>query len=136
MLSYNYTVLILGTTSFIYAGTKLQVRWMRYDHDFPARSFLQNYPDDFARFLLRVEEMGNTGRISLPSQGHALSGKAHRGLYEFKMNKTRAYGFEHSGRFIVVSAATKKKKKSQIMDHDFAAKLRRNYLDHIDDQND
>lgn len=135
MLSYNYTVLILEKQCFIYAGALLRMRWMRYEGDWPARSFLEQYPEDFSRFLHRIQEMGNTGKISLPAHGHWLK-PPYRDLFEFKMAKTRAFGFQIERTFVITSAATKKKKGAQVADYDAAMALRTDYLDNLDKHND
>lgn len=107
---------------------------MRYQHDFPARSFLLGYVDDLVAFLARAEEMGNTGTISLKSKGHALKG-AYRELFQFNMPRTRAFGFRHTRDFLVVSAALKKgTAKAQNPDYEYALKLRADYLERMEEK--
>jgi hypothetical protein len=122
----------IGTTSLIYLGQRYRVRWMRYNHDFPAKTFLLGYEDDFAAFLARAEEMGDFGQM-LKSKGHPLTGKRYREIYEFKMPSTRAFGFAHDGDFIVTNAAKKQDTvKRQTPDYERALTLRQDYLDNLD----
>jgi hypothetical protein len=101
---------------------------MRYEGDFPAKTFLLGYLEDFQAFLARAEEMGETGTISLKSKGHPLKGN-YRELFQFNMPLTRAFGFRHGRDFIVLSAALKKSTaKAQAADYEYALKLRANYL--------
>jgi hypothetical protein len=105
---------------------------MRYEHDFPAKTFLLGYVDDLQAFLARAEEMGDTGTISLRSKGHALKGP-YRELFQFNMPITRAFGFRYTRDFIVLSAALKKgTAKAQASDYAYAIKLRDNYLEHME----
>lgn len=123
----------IGDAAFIYEGAKLRIRWMRYQHDFPARSFLEGYPEDFAQFLWRAEEMARTGTIFLPSQGHPLKGP-YRELFQFNMALTRSWGFHvsNSNVFVIVDADTKKKAKEQETDYKRALALRADYIDRIE----
>lgn len=67
--SYNYTVeWEIGSAAHIFEGRVLRVRWMRYRNSFPARDFLQRFPEEMMRFKERCEEMGNTGTIRLESR--------------------------------------------------------------------
>lgn len=101
---------------------------MRYKGDFPAKTFLLGYPEDFQAFLARAEEMGDYGKLSLRSKGHFLKGK-YRELYEFKMPLTRAFGFKQQGDFVVLSAARKADTtKAQIPDYKYALRLRADYI--------
>lgn len=104
---------------------------MRYDHAFPAREFLKRFPDDFARFLLRAEEMAEFGTISVKRHGHALKGRW-ADLYQFNMELTRSWGFRHRDAFIVLSAA-KKRTSGQEPDYEFALKLREDFLNGVQD---
>lgn len=132
--SYNYTVeWTIGDSAFIYQGDALRVRWMRYNGTFPARDFLRAYPEDYLRFKERCEEMGQTGRIRLPSQGHQLEGAYHE-LYEFKMPDTRAWGFRVQNVFLVAYAAKKEpKKKKQERDYKTTLAMRADYLTRLSD---
>jgi hypothetical protein len=123
--SYNYTVLI-GDSCFIYQGAALRVIWMRYQGHFPAREFLEGYPDDFARFLFRVEEIGDTGRITLKKHGHQLKGP-YRDLHQFNMELTRSWGFRVDDTYVVLSAGLKRT-KGQEPDYDRALALRTDYF--------
>jgi hypothetical protein len=105
---------------------------MRYERDFPAKTFLLGYLEDFEAFLARAEEMGDQGTVALRSKGHALKGP-YRQLFQFNMPLTRAFGFRYSRDFIIVSAAMKKgSAKAQESDYKFALKLRANYLEGIE----
>ena len=99
---------------------------MLYQGDFPAHVFLKNYPDDLTRFLFRVQEMGDTGRIALKKHGHPLKGP-HRELHQFNMELTRSWGFRVGDVYVVLSAA-KKVTKGQESDYDRALLLRADYL--------
>lgn len=113
-------------TAFIYQGTVLRVRWMRYQGEFPARQFLKQYPEDFARFLYRVQEMGDAGRIALKKHGHPLKGP-YRELHQFNMELTRSWGFRVDDVYVVLHAG-KKRTTGQEPDYDRALALRADYL--------
>lgn len=100
---------------------------MRYKSDFPAKTFLSTYREDYEAFLARAEEMGEYGKLSQGSKGHWLKAP-YSLIYEFKMPLTRAFGFTHDRDFIVTNAAKKAKKKAQIPDYDRALMMRNDYL--------
>lgn len=104
---------------------------MRHQGEFPARVFLRQFPDDFARFLFRAEEMGDTGRIALKKHGHPLHGP-YRELHQFNMELTRSWGIRVDDVYVVLSAA-KKVTKGQEPDYDRALVLRADFLNGRDD---
>jgi hypothetical protein len=104
---------------------------MRFQHAFPAREFLNGFPDDFGRFLRRVEEMAETGTIALKRHGHALQGP-YRELFQFNMELTRSWGFRVDNVFVVLNAA-KKRTTGQEPDYDRALAMREDYLKGHDD---
>jgi broad specificity phosphatase PhoE len=120
-----------GETSFIYEGAFLRVRWMRYRGAFPARDVLLAFPDDFTRFLQRVQEMGDTGRILLRHHGHYLKAP-YQELHQFNMERTRSWGFR-TGNVYVVLCAAKKRTSGQEQDYDRALRMRADYLERMPD---
>jgi len=128
--SYNYTVHPdpneLPETAFILDGPICRVRWMRYCHDFPARRFLEQYPDDFAQFLQRAREMANYGRIRLTNNGHQLD-ENYAVLHQFNLKVTRSWGIRDGRTYLVVHAA-KKRTKGQTPDYDQALRMYYDYL--------
>lgn len=99
---------------------------MRYRGAFPARAFLEQYPEEFARFLHRVEEMGDTGRISVKKHGHQLKGP-YRDLHQFNMELTRSWGFRTDNAYVVLNAGLKRT-TGQEPDYDRSLALREDYL--------
>lgn len=116
----------LPETAFILDGPALRVRWMRYRHDFPARRFLEQYPEDFAQFLQRAREMASFGRIRLHNNGHQLGGD-YAVLHQFNLKVTRSWGIRDGRAYVVVSAA-KKRTKGQEADYDCALQMYEDYL--------
>lgn len=127
--SYNYTVTPHEPpeTAHIIDGPVMRVRWVRYDHEFPARRFLEGYPDDFGQFLQRCQEMANFGRIKLWNNGHQLN-DPYNTLHQFNLKATRSWGYKDGRTYIVLSAA-KKRTTGQEPDYDRAIKILRNYLE-------
>lgn len=115
----------IGNSAFIYQGI-VRVRWMRHDGEFPARVFLEKYPDDFMRFLNRAKEMATTGTIRLHKNGHPLEGQ-YSELHQFNMELTRSWGFRAENVYVVVHAA-KKRTTGQEPDYERALTRREDYL--------
>lgn len=106
----------------------MRVRWMRYRHAFPAREFLEGFPDDFGQFLQRCKEMALFGKIRLQNNGHQLTDDPYRDLHQFNMKVTRSWGYK-DGRTYVVLHAAKKRTTGQEPDYDRALKRLQDYLD-------
>lgn len=105
---------------------------MRYNHDFPARTFLQaHFPNDIPQFLQRAKEMAEYGRIRLSNNGHQLDGP-YSDLHQFNMKLTRSWGMRDGDVYVVLHAA-KKRTTGQEPDYNKALALRDNYLTGPDD---
>ena len=103
---------------------------MRYKHDFPARTFLRGFEENMEVFLARVEEFVEYGKLP-KSKGHYLKG-TYREIYEFTMTKTRVFGFEYRGEFIVTNAGRKMDtNKAQEPDYKLALNLRADYINNL-----
>ena len=98
---------------------------MRFDHDFPARSYLNGYPHDFSQFLQRCREMANCGVIRLRNNGHQLSGR-YSDLHQFNLKDTRTWGFR-DGRLYIVLNAAKKRTTGQGPDYERSLSLLEDY---------
>lgn len=116
----------LDETAHILEGSVLRVRWMRYQGEFPARRFLEKYPEDFAQFLQRAREMADFGRIRLPNNGHSLGG-THSVLHQFNMKVTRSWGIRDGNVYLIVHAA-KKRTTGQESDYEKAMQRRQDYF--------
>lgn len=116
----------LPDTAFIIEGPYYRVRWMRYRHEFPARRFLEGYPEDFGQFLQRCREMANFGEIRLEHHGHQLRGTGYRELHQFNLKVTRSWGYKDGNTYLVLHAA-KKRTTGQEPDYDIAWKRLQNY---------
>jgi hypothetical protein len=117
----------LPETAFILQGPILKVRWMRFDHAFPARRFLEQYPEDFAQFLQRCREMADYGRIRLRNNGHQLHGEF-AALHQFNLKLTRSWGVRDGDVYLVLDADTKKNDKKQQADYRRALLKYQDYL--------
>jgi hypothetical protein len=102
---------------------------MRYRHDFPAKRFLEKYPEDFAQFLQRCLEMATFGEIRLEHHGHQLRGDGYRDLHQFNLKVTRSWGYKDKERDVyLVLHAAKKRTRGQEPDYDVAWKRLQDYL--------
>lgn len=117
----------LPETAFIVDGPATRVCWMRHAGDFPARRFLEKYPQDFVQFMQRCQEMATFGYIRLWANGHQLKGSTYSALHQFKMNVTRSWGYLDGRTYVVLSAA-KKRATGQEPDYDRALALLDDYL--------
>lgn len=111
----------LPEQSFILDGPVMRVRWMRYRHAFPARRFLEKYPDDFGQFVQRCREMAYFGKIRLTNNGHQLDDE-YRELHQFNLKVTRSWGYKDGNVYLVLHAA---KKKTKGQEPDYATALKR-----------
>jgi hypothetical protein len=108
------------------------MRWMRYNHDFPARTFMRGYSENMETLMARIEEFAEFGKLP-KSKGHRLKG-AYREIYEFTLTKTRVFGFEYGGDFIITNAARKlDTNKAQEPDYVLANNMRADYINNLDD---
>jgi len=110
----------------------MRVRWLRYKGAFPARRFLEDYPDDFAQFLQRCNEMARFGRIRLENNGHQMTNEPFRVLHQFNLKVTRSWGYKHGNVYLVLHAA-KKRTTGQEPDYRTALKRTQDYLDGLTD---